>query len=108
MPDAAGIRAALEDDRAIDRLAAVEHERWAHWQQYMHDQCERQDDGSLVIPALLVTRWEEQIRTPYAELSPEAQESDREQVRRYLPTVVEVLAEWIRLDGESMSRAPEY
>lgn len=93
MRDAAEIRAALEDGRAIDRLAAVEHERWAHWQQYLHDRCERRPDGSLVIPAELVSQWEEQIRTPYAELSPEEQESDREQVRRYLPTVVEVLTD---------------
>lgn len=93
MSDAAAIRAALEDDRAIDRLAAAEHDRWAHWQQYLHDRCERRDDGSLVIPADLVSRWEEQIRTPYVELSLEEQESDREQVRRYLPTVVEILTD---------------
>jgi hypothetical protein len=93
MPDAGAIRARLEDDRAIDRLAAIEHERWAHWQQYVHDRCERRDDGSLVIPPELVSRWEEQIRTPFAELPPEEQQSDREQVRRYLPTVVEVLSD---------------
>lgn len=57
----------------------------------MHDQCERRDDGSLVISADLVSRWEEQIRTPYVKLSPQEQQSDREQVRRYLPTVVEIL-----------------
>ncbi|WP_182378698.1 hypothetical protein [Nocardioides sp. WS12] len=91
MLDSVRVRAALENDRAIDQLAAVEHERWAGWQQFLHDRCERRDDGSLVIPAELVSRWEKQIRTPYAELSPEEQESDREQVRRYLPTVVEVL-----------------
>ena len=93
MPDAAAIRAALEDDRAIDRLAAVEHDRWAHWQQYLHDHCERRNDGSLEIPGHLVRRWEAQIRTPYVELPPEEQESDREQVRRYLPTVVDVLTD---------------
>lgn len=93
MPDAAGIRAALEDDLAIDRLAAVEHERWAHWQQYLHDQCERRNDGSLVIPRELVSRWEEQIGTQFEELSSEEQESDREQVRQYLPLVVEILTE---------------
>lgn len=91
MLDEEGIRAALEDDGAVDRLAAIEHERWAHWQQYMHDQGERQDDGSLVIPAWLVSRWEQQIRTPYAALPAEEQESDREQVRRYLPTVIDLL-----------------
>lgn len=32
------------------KLAAIEHERWAHWQQYMHDQCRRADDESLIIP----------------------------------------------------------
>lgn len=93
MPESAGIRAALEDDLAIDRLAAVEHERWAHWQQYLHDQCERRNDGSLVIPSGLVSRWEEQIGTPFEELSPEEQQSDREQVLRYLPVVVEILTD---------------
>lgn len=93
MSDAAAIRAALEDDGAIDRLAAVEHDRWAHWQRYLHDQCERRSDGSLVIPADLVGQWERQIRTPYVELSGEERESDRVQVRRYLPTVVEILTD---------------
>lgn len=85
------VRSALEDDIAIDRLAAVEHERWAHWQQYVHNHCERREDGSLLIPSELVSHWERQIRKGYAELSPEEQESDREQVRRYLPTLIEIL-----------------
>lgn len=93
MAKAAGIRATLEEYRAIDRLAAIEHDRWAHWQQYLHDQCERRDDGSLVIPAELVSRWEQQICTPYVDLTPEEQESDREQVRRYLPAVIEILTD---------------
>lgn len=85
------IRATLESDQTVDRLAAIEHERWAHWQRYVHDQCQPQEDGSLVLPAELVVRWETQIRTPYPELSPQEQESDREQVRRYLPTVINAL-----------------
>ncbi|MEU9616964.1 hypothetical protein AB0D56_36410 [Streptomyces sp. NPDC048209] len=93
MSDTEGIRETLENHQAIDRLAAIEHDRWAHWQQYLHDQCERRDDGSLVIPAELVSQWEEQIRTPYEELAPEVQESDREQVQRYLPTVIEILTD---------------
>lgn len=92
MSDRDNIRDALEDARALDRLAAIEHERWAHWQQYLHSQCVRQSDGSLVIPAELVVRWEEQIRTPYEQLTPEEQASDREQVRHYLPTVIDVLS----------------
>lgn len=87
------IRRILESERIVERLAAVEHERWAHWQKYVHDQCERQEDGSLVVPAELAARWEAQIETPYAELSEQEQESDREQVHRYLPTIIDALTE---------------
>lgn len=75
------IQAVLED------LAAIEHQRWSAWQKYMHDHGALQPDGSLLLPSELVTRWEQQIRTPYKELSEEEKESDREQVRRYLPIV---------------------
>jgi hypothetical protein len=75
-------------EAAIDRLAELEHERWAHWQGYMHSKGQRQPDGSLLLPADLVSRWDAQIETPYRDLSGEEQESDREQVRRYLPTVI--------------------
>lgn len=86
------IREVLESEQTVDRLAALEHERWAHWQQYVHDHCERRDDGSLVVPAELVARWQTQIETPYAELSADEQESDREQVRRYLPAIIDELS----------------
>ncbi len=85
------VRAILEADAFVDRLAAVEHERWAHWQQYMHNQCRSTADGSLVIPAELVARWSSQIATPYGELSEAERESDREQVRRYLPLIIDAL-----------------
>jgi hypothetical protein len=91
MREADRAREVLESPEVLDRLAAVEHERWAHWQRYLHDQCERRDDGSLVIPADLVRRWEEQIITPYQDLSVEEQRSDQEQVLKYLPVVIEAL-----------------
>ncbi|MFF3657341.1 hypothetical protein [Streptomyces olivochromogenes] len=72
----------------MEELASVEHERWSHWQRYLHSQCVRDnDDGSLIIPAVLVQRWEQQMNTPYSELSEKEKESDREQVRRYLPII---------------------
>jgi hypothetical protein len=84
-------------EELIEQLAAIEHERWADWQRYLHSKCERADtwdDGSLVIgggglviPAELVEHWERQIATPYAELTEAEKESDREQVRRYLHLV---------------------
>ena len=85
-----GIEAKLQG--TIDELAAVEHERWAHWQRYMHDKGERRPDGSLVLPRDLVERWEAQIATSYADLSEAEKESDREQVRRYIPLVSDIVS----------------
>ena len=79
----------MPDDASalLEELAAIEHERWAHWQRFMHEQGERQPDGSLVLPAELVAKWDRLIETPYAQLTDNERESDREQVRRYLPIV---------------------
>ena len=77
----------------LETLAAIEHDRWSHWQRYMHSKCERQPDGSLLIPSELVAQWERQITADYKELSEAEKESDREQVRRYLPTILEALCE---------------
>ncbi len=75
----------------LELLAAIEHERWAHWQRYMHDKGKLQADGSLLLEAELVQRWERQIATPYSALSEAEKESDRDQVRRYLRVIVEEL-----------------
>lgn len=77
----------LRSSGLIEKLAAVEHERWAHWQRYLHEQCKPGPDGSLIIPATLVHQWTAQINTPYAELTEREKDSDREQVHRYLPTI---------------------
>lgn len=75
------------NNELLEKLAAIEHERWAHWQRYVHSRCVRGDDGSLTIPAALANRWEKLIATPYCALSDDEKESDREQVRRYLPLI---------------------
>jgi hypothetical protein len=80
-------------DELLETLASVEHERWTHWQRYMHNQCiPHGDGGALLIPADLVKRWEKQIDTPYSELTDEEKESDRDQVRKYLPLIVDALS----------------
>ncbi|ORI28142.1 hypothetical protein [Rhodococcus sp. 1168] len=71
----------------METLAALEHERWSHWQRYMHSKCEPAADGSLTIPAELVARWAKQMTTDYGDLPKDQCESDREQVRRYLPVI---------------------
>ena len=79
-------------DGLVEELASIEHERWSHWQRYMHSKCLRLSDGSLLVPAELVNRWERQYNARYGDLSDEEKDSDREQVRRYLPLVVASLA----------------
>lgn len=83
-----------DDDALIEELAAIEHERWSHWQRYVHGKAARQPDGSLVLPAELVERWERQFDSQYEDLPEDEKESDREQVRRYLP----VLKRWSQDD----------
>lgn len=92
MESNAPILTALQRPHVMEQLAYIEHDRWAHWQQYVHDQCERCSDGSLIIPADLASRWQQQIDAPYSDLSEAEKESDREQVRRYLPVIAEVLS----------------
>lgn len=81
------VESVLNSPALLEDLAAIEHDRWSHWQRYVHDKCEATEDGGLLIPAQLVERWSVQMNTPYAELSEQEKESDRDQVRRYLPTI---------------------
>ncbi|MBY3323818.1 hypothetical protein HFO02_09370 [Rhizobium laguerreae] len=74
-------------DDLIEKLAAIEHERWAHWQKFVHTSGTRQADGSLILPPDMVERWQRQIETPYSDLSDAEKASDREQVSKYLPMV---------------------
>ena len=58
----------------------------------MHDQAIKQADGSLVLPAHLVARWETQISTDFESLTDKEKDSDREQVYKYLPLIVNALS----------------
>lgn len=76
----------------LEPLSAIEHERWSHWQRYMHGKGVKQADGSLIIPADLVERWERQMGTAYADLSEKEKDGDREQVQIYLPLIAASLS----------------
>lgn len=76
-------------DELFEQLAAIEHERWADWQKYLHSKCHR-NGGALVIPTALVAQWERKIATSYSELSEKEKESDRNQVRRYWNLIASV------------------
>lgn len=74
----------VDPNSLFEKLAAIEHERWADWQRYVHSKMTPSaDDGIWLIGEAFIDRWERQIRTPYAELTEEEKESDRNQVRRY-------------------------
>ena len=77
----------------IEQLEEKEHERWAHWQRYMHEQCKQEANGDLTIPARLVSQWQRQIDTPYNELTEKEKDSDREQVMNYIPLISSELSE---------------
>jgi len=77
----------------LEQLADIEHQRWADWQSYLHSRGieSTEGEGYLCLPMGLVKNWKRQIATPYAELTESEKESDREQVRRYLPLIVRAL-----------------
>ncbi|NLH46836.1 MAG: hypothetical protein GX451_12045 [Acholeplasmataceae bacterium] len=61
-----------------EQLAALEHEQWVGWMNYLFEKSIESGDGSVTIPAEMVDRWKRQINTPYADLSDSEKESDRE------------------------------
>jgi len=93
-------------DELIEALADIEHQRWSSWQRYVHeDVCEEEgvlDSGNLVIPPDKVAHWNRLIATPYAELPEHSKQSDRDEVMKYWPLIVEFVAEWIRETGPEL------
>ena len=91
-------------EKIYEKLASIEHERWCDWQKYMHSKGEISPDGCFLIYSLAqIKNWERQIATPYAELSEQEKQSDRDQVDRYWPLidryVREVIKEILPEDG---------
>lgn len=80
----------MTDDELRERLADVQHAIWAHWTRWQFSVCQRNEDGSLTIPAPLVERWTRQMGTPYADLSEREKDSDREQADKVLAVLREV------------------
>jgi len=61
----------------LEKLAALEHEQWAHWTEYMLANMTEEN----------VERWKRQIKTAYVDLSEKEKESDREWARRVLEII---------------------
>jgi hypothetical protein len=60
-----------------ERLAALEHEQWAHWTRYLLDHLTPEN----------IELWRRQVDTPYEELSESEKDSDREWADRVLRIV---------------------
>lgn len=59
----------------LEKCADIEHERWSKWHRHMRDKWTPEN----------IARWDKQAATPYAKLSEIEKESDRREVRSYLP-----------------------
>lgn len=70
--------------KLIEVLADIEHKRWSHWQEYLHSKCAKDKNGNLVIPKESVKNLERLINTPYAKLTEDEKESDREEAKKFL------------------------
>ena len=69
-----------------EQLAALAHEQWAGWMEYLFSKCEDYADGEggLHLPQWAVERWQRQVGTPYADLSEKEKENDRQEADRVL------------------------
>ena len=78
----------LENPELVERLAAIEHERWSVWMRHLFSKCGishfRNGVESLEIPAWAGEQWKRQMNTPYADLTEAEKESDRVEVRKTL------------------------
>lgn len=77
----------------LDDMATISHEIWAHWQTYLHSQCEKMPDGSLKIPKELVEQWNKQIKLEYRQLTQNEKNSDIEQAIKYKEIFLKIINE---------------
>lgn len=67
-----------------DTLAEYAHTAWSGWMEYLYAKSQRNDDGTVTIPADLAKRWWRQMNTPYDLLSDAEKESDKKEARAIL------------------------
>ena len=80
----------------FEKLAALEHKRWAHWQKYLHSKCTKDKKGNLIIPALYVEGLEILIKTDYKDLTEREKDSDRDEVMKYWNLIIGFAITWLK------------
>jgi len=76
----------LKDSELREKLADIEHQRWADWQNWVHKVYLEGNFGEFML------RWQKQIATQYKDLTEKEKQSDRDQVDRYWHLVEEYIA----------------
>ena len=65
------------------QVAALCHEQWSGWMEYLFEQGVFNDDGTWTMPVWAVSRWMRQSQTKYGELSEEERENDLAEARKF-------------------------
>lgn len=81
------------EDPHLERIADVVHQVWANWMEYMFTKGWMLTDKGFKIRSDSVIRWRRQMITPYAELSENEKQSDRDIARRYLDVMADFFLE---------------
>ena len=88
LSDLEKLKESLKNGERMERLADVEHKRWANWQSYLHSLCVKNEDGSLTIPKERVEWGNKEIETSYYHLEEKLKEYDRIEVRNTLKEII--------------------
>ena len=67
-----------------EQLAALAHEIWSGWMDYLFSKCQLRHDGSAIIPSSAVKRRQRLMITRYTDLPESEKEKDRKEADKFL------------------------
>ena len=71
----------------VEALADYAHKAWAGWMKYLFEKSEKNEDGTVTIPAWAVERWQRQVETSYEQLPESEKASDRKEAKEILDII---------------------
>ena len=98
--------------RVLEKLAEIEHVRWSQWQNYLHSFLKWDNErNGWFLPHEKKEQWQRQLSTPYSMLSEKEKESDRAEVMKYIPILLQELStalqqKVLEIRGEIEARKP--
>lgn len=76
------------EEALIEALAALAHQQWSGWMEYLFSKGCGMPDGGFCLPSAVVRRWQRQMVTAYSDLPEEEKESDRQEARKIPPLLL--------------------